>query len=148
MTAVTTRPAAPEFTTLDRPAYHHPSKSGLVSIVVASGLIAFWAAVILVTISVPAGLVGIAIAIGAGLCDAAFNTPTAIDVDNGGVTLHYWRRTKRLPAAEVSVTHIVPRDKVIVTRRGKRRSVMQFRENRPQRAVRAFMAASIELISR
>lgn len=148
MTAVTTRPARAEFATLDRPAYRHPSASGSASIVVASGLVAFWAAVILVAISVPAGLVGIAIAVGAGLCDAAFNTPTAIDVDNRGVTLHYWRRTKRLAAADVSVTHIVPRDKFVVSRRGKRRSVMQFRDRDAQHAARAFMAAGIELISR
>jgi hypothetical protein len=143
MTAVTTRPVQATLST-----YRHNATSGLVSIVVASGLIAFWAAVILVSVSVVAGLVGIAIAIGAGLADAALNTPTAITVEPTGITMRYWRRTRQFDASELVVTHNVPRDKFTVTRRGKRRSVMTFRENRPQRAVRAFMAAGVELISR
>jgi hypothetical protein len=119
----------------------------LVSIAVASGLIAFWAAVIMVSVSVAVGLVGIAIAIGVGLADAALNTPTAITVESTGITMQYWRRAQHFDAAELVVTHNVPRDKFVVTRRGKRRSVMHFRENRPQRAVRAFMAAGVEIIS-
>jgi hypothetical protein len=143
MTAVTTRPVQAELAT-----YRHSAISGLVSIAVASGLIAFWAAVILVSVSVVAGLVGIAIAIGAGLADAAFNTPTAITVWPTGITMRSWRRTRQFDPSELVVTHNVPRDKFTIARRGKRRSLMTFRENRPQRAVRAFMAAGVELISK
>lgn len=145
MTAVTTRPVQAELAT-----YRHRARSGLVSIAVASGLIAFWAAVILVSVSATAGLVGIAIAIGAGLADAALNTPTAITVDPTGITMRYWRRTRQFDATELVVTHNVPRDKFVVSRRGKRRSLMTFKERDSRgsaRAVRAFMAAGIELIS-
>jgi hypothetical protein len=146
MTAVTTRPVQAELAT-----YRHNAISGLVSIAIASGLIAFWAAVILVSVSVVAGLVGIAIAIGAGLADAALNTPTAITVDPTGITMRYWRRTRQFDPGELVVTHNVPRDKFTVTRRGKRRSLMTFRERDSRgsaRAVRAFMGAGTELISR
>jgi predicted membrane-bound spermidine synthase len=145
MTAVTTRPVQAELAT-----YRHRATSGLVSIALASGLIAFWAAVILVSVSVTAGLVGIVIAIGAGLADAASNTPTAIAVEPTGITMRYWRRTRQFDATELVVTHNVPRDKFVVTRRGKRRSLMTFRERDSRgsgRAVRAFMAAGVEIVS-
>lgn len=145
MTAVTTRPVEAELAT-----YRHPSTSGVVSIAVAGGLIAVWATVILVSVSVTAGLIGIAIAIGATVFDAAYNTPTAIAVEPTGISMRYWRRTKRFDAADLVVTHKVPRDKFTVTRRGKRRSLMTFRARDSRgaaTAVRAFMAAGVEIVS-
>jgi hypothetical protein len=144
MTVVTDRPVEVDTPT---PVYRRTLKSGLINISLANGVIACWALLLLVFVSVPLGLFGLAFAATIGVCDARFNTPTALDVSPAGVELSYWKRTKVYDAKDVVLTHDVPRRRLHLARRGSKRALLRFTEE-DKNAVRPFMAAGVEIISR
>jgi hypothetical protein len=129
------------------PTYERRLRSGFVAITAATALIAAWSLIILVTTSVTWGLSGLLLAAVVGVADAALNTPTRLAVTPDGVTLGYWRREKTFAPRDVVLTHDVPRDRLTLARRGKRRSLMQTRDRNAHKAVLAFVAAGVEIIS-
>jgi hypothetical protein len=78
--------------------------------------------------------------------DARYATATHITIDERGVTLRYWKRTKTFAPKSVSILHDVRHGRLTLSCKGKHRALARFRDQRGS-AVRAAMGAGVEVIS-
>jgi hypothetical protein len=128
------------------PKYQHALKSGTVAIGLVGGVLAGCAVVSAVMTAPRYGLVLLVVAAVVAALDARYATVTHIAIDERGVTLGYWKRTKTFAPKSVSILHDVPRGRLTLSRRGKKRTLARFRDPRGT-AVRAAMGAGVEVIS-
>jgi len=128
------------------PKYEHVLKSGTVAIGVVVGGLAACAVVSAFLTSPVIGLGLLVVAAVIGVLDARYATATRITIDERGVTLGYWKREKTFAPKSVSVRNDVPHSRLMLSRRGKRRTLARFHDSRGA-AVRALMDAGVEVIS-
>jgi len=149
MTAVTERPVdnAPAVLRRDLPGARR-------ALVIVNGLLVVLSVAIGAVISIPLGLLALALTGVITLCDAQYHTPSRIWVDATHVVLGYWMRSKRFSPRSVVLRHDVRHDRFVLVRRGKRRrrrtrrTLVRFRDRDTTTVTRAFMAAGVEIVSR
>ena len=143
MTVVAERAVSPA----PAPAYRRRLDSARIAIAAVAGIVAVFALLAMVEISPVVGGIALVVAAAVGLLDAMFATPTRLDVNGEGVTLGFWKRDKRYDVRSVVVTHEVPRSRYTITKRNKKRVLVQFNEDGDD-AVNAFVGAGIEVVSK
>ena len=144
MTTVEIRPIEATSATTE---YRCSLPSARWAIAAVSGCIVCWALLAFVALSVTTGLLGLGLAGVLGVFDAMFATPTRVHVTPDGVTLGFWNRTKQYGSKAIVVTHEVPRGRISVRRRGGRRALARFYDDKSSDAARAFVAAGVEIRS-
>ena len=120
---------------------------GLADPAAVSGVVAFWAVVIMASISVTAGLIGLLVAAGVALLDVQYATPTRIALSDEGITLGFWKREKTYASEELVVTHDVPKGRFSIRRKSGKRPLATFRDTDNDLA-RTFVRAGVEIISK
>jgi len=144
MTVVATRPLhAGEAAVLRR-----DLPVGTRDLLVVYGLLGVLSLAIGIAISPALGALALAITAVAALADAHYHTPRWIWVDERHVVLGYWLRSKRLSPRWVVLRHDVRRDRFVLARKGKRRTLVRFRDRDASTVTRAFIAAGVEIVSR
>ena len=128
------------------PKYQHALKSGRVAIGLVGGVLGGCALVSAAMTAPPYGLALFVVAAGVTALDARYATATHITIDERGLTLGYWKRTKMFAPKSLSILHDVPHGRLKLSRKGKPGVLARFRDPRGG-AVRAAMAAGVEVIS-
>jgi hypothetical protein len=131
----------------EAPAYRRRLDSARIAIAAVCGIVLIFALVAMVELSPVIGGAALVVAAAVGLLDAMFATPTRLDVDGDGVTLGFWKRVKRYEARHLVVTHEVPRGRFTITKRNKKRVLVQFNDDGDD-AVNAFVGAGVEVVSK
>jgi hypothetical protein len=130
------------------PEYHRVLPFAFWDIVLSSAMLAVFAIVAFVVLAPHVGIVVFAIASTAAVVLAEFTIPWRIDVETDGVTLYFWHRARTYDAHAVVVTHDVPSDRFVLRRRSGFPMLVRFQDEQAARALRAFVAAGVEVISR
>ncbi len=115
---------------------------------IVSGLLGALAVAIGAVISPWLGALALVVAAVVVVCDAHYHTPLWIWVDATHVVLGYWMRSKRFAPRWVVLHHDVRRDRFVLSRRGRRRTLVGFNGSDAMSVTRAFIAAGVEIISR
>jgi hypothetical protein len=121
-------------------------KSGTLAIALVGAVLVGCAIASAAVTSLTCGLGLFVVAAVVTALDARYATATHITIDERGVTLRYWMRTKTFEPKSVSILHDVPHGRLVLSRRGKDLALARFRDPRG-RAVRAAVAAGVEVIS-
>ncbi len=142
MTSVAVRPEAATTS-----GYVRRLPAGVWAIAGVTGLVAAWAVIAFVSLSFTAGALGLLLAGAVGWFDAKFVTPSRFEVSPDGVLLGFWHRTKLHEPKAIVVRHNVRNGRFSLRRRGRKRTLVHFRETDAS-AVRAFVIAGVEILSR
>jgi hypothetical protein len=132
----------------------HPSEYDRVlplavwDIVVTSVAVAVPALTAFVMLSPRVGLVAVAFASAYAIAAAEYAVPWRIAVDDDGVTLYFWHRACTYDPRAIVVTHDVPCDRFVVQRRSGFPTFARFQDDDVSRALKAFVAAGVEVVSR
>jgi len=143
MTAVSERPVDEAPAVLRR-----DLSAGTRDVLVVSGLLGALSLAVGLAVSPALGALALAIGVAAALCDAHYHAPRWIWVDEHHVVLGYWLRSKRFSPRWVVLRHDVRHDRFVLSRKGKRRTLVRFRDRDASTVTRAFMAAEVEIVSR
>ncbi len=133
---------------LQQPEYHRVLPFAVWEIIGGSCAVGLPAVAAFVTLAPNAGITALILAAAFAVFDAEYATPWRIDVDDEGVTLCFWHRAMTYDPCAIVVTHDVPAERFIVRRRSGFPTFMRFQDDDENGALRAFVGAGVEIISR
>jgi hypothetical protein len=146
MAAITVRSV--QAAALHSPVYERVLPLAIWEIVVANTVIALPAIVAFLTLPPVFGVAALVFAATFAILDAEFITPWRVDVWADGVTLHFWHRAPEYASSEIVVVHDVPVDRFVLHRRSGFPTFARFQDEDSAPALRAFMTAGVEVVSR
>lgn len=146
MAAVTVRSV--QAAALHTPVYQRVLPLAIWEIVLANTMIALPAIVAFVTLPHVYGIAALVCAAAFAILDAEFITPWRVDVWADGVTLQFWHRAPEYAPSEIVVVHDVPVDRFILHRSSGFPTFVRFQDEDSSPALRAFVAAGVEVVSR
>jgi hypothetical protein len=146
MATVTVRSV--QATTLHAPEYQRVLPLAIWEIVMANAVIAIPALLAAVMLPPVYGVVALALAAAFAILDAEYITPWCVEVWDDAVTLYFWHRAPDYAPSEIVVVHDVPVDRFVLRRRSGFPTFARFQDEDSSRALRAFMAAGVEVVSR